>query len=518
MCALTMVPVVLVLSRLPGLGTIPSWKSLLALGLLALSVFVATSLLVMRGRLRTGWAVMRGRSDDVTDVPPPVARSASRPGLAAGAVLVALALVASIITGRWTLLTVAAIVAIAVLGLILSRPDIAVAILAADFFFNAYLAHGAGIITVDKGVGAIAVAAWGLDWAVKRRPILTTPQLWLIIAFLLWTAVSICFAVSLKAALVISLRYVMFATLFFLVLQTVRGDRRRADVLVRVLTIAAAMASIIGLIAFFSHLGSSTPLAIYLIRWGPTRWSKLQWGLALAVILTCTLVTFSRSALTGLTAAGLWLLATRRLRLRWLLGTIVLLAVSATAALVFAPSVVQTAFAQKAHVAGANISDRLAFYRVELNEWEHYPVTGVGPGNFVYRVYQYGPATGESLPYPYDVLTVSGEEAYLVILAEQGAVGLALFLSYLALSWADLRRRFPDDKRGDQLQTALAAGFVVACVGALFLTEQYYPPLWFLAAVGASLARGRPRAETEGLGHVASGDLGTETLVAGRRQ
>jgi hypothetical protein len=34
---------------------------------------------------------------------------------------------------------VVAIVAIAVLGLVLSRLDIAVAILAADFFFSAYL-------------------------------------------------------------------------------------------------------------------------------------------------------------------------------------------------------------------------------------------------------------------------------------------------------------------------------------------------------------------------------------------
>ncbi len=84
------------------------------------------------------------------------------------------------------------------------------------------------------------------------------------------------------------------------------------------------------------------------------------------------------------------------------------------------------------------------------------------------------------MPFPSQVLTISGEQAYLVILAEQGAVGLALFLGYLALSWADLRRRFPEDKRGDQLQSALAVGFIVACVGALFLTEQYYPPLWFL--------------------------------------
>jgi hypothetical protein len=131
---------------------------------------------------------------------------------------------------------------------------------------------------------------------------------------------------------------------------------------------------------------------------------------------------------------------------------------------------------------------RLGYYRVELNEWTHYPITGVGPGNFVYRFYEYAPAVKETLPFPSNVLTISGEEAYLVILAEQGAVGLALFLGYLALSWADLRRRFPDDERSDQLQAATAAGFVVACIGALFLAEQYYPPLWFLAALGASMA------------------------------
>jgi hypothetical protein len=62
-----MVPVVLVLGRLPGLGTIPSWTSLLILGPLALSVFALASLLVMRDRLRMGWAALRGGSDDVTD-------------------------------------------------------------------------------------------------------------------------------------------------------------------------------------------------------------------------------------------------------------------------------------------------------------------------------------------------------------------------------------------------------------------------------------------------------------------
>ena len=138
-----------------------------------------------------------------------------------------------------------------------------------------------------------------------------------------------------------------------------------------------------------------------------------------------------------------------------------------------------------------NIDVRFGYYRVEIKEWEHYPITGVGPGNFVYRFYEFAPSANESLPFPSNVLTISGEEAYLVILAEQGAVGLALFLGYLAISWTDLRRRFPGDPRTDNLQGALAAGFVVACIGALFLAEQYYPPLWFLPAVGASLASRR---------------------------
>ena len=44
----------------------------------------------------------------------------------------------------------------------------------------------------------------------------------------------------------------------------------------------------------------------------------------------------------------------------------------------------------------------------------------------------------------------------------------------------------------DQLQGAIAAGFIVACVGALFLAEQYYPPLWFLPALAASMATSLP--------------------------
>jgi len=419
------------------------------------------------------------------------------------------ALAAAFVIGRQPLLVAAGVLVLAVVGLFLHRLELAVAVLAAGFFFTDYLAHGAGIITFDKLLGALAVAAWGLDWVVNRRPIMTSRALWLVIGFVLWVGVSIVMAVSYKAALVTSLRYLTFGTLYFLVLQTVRGDRRRADVLVTIAVAAAAVASIIGLVAFFSHhvsrasgpifdpndfgflLASTLPAGIYQVRWRAARWAKASWSLALILILACTLATFSRSSMLGLAVAAIWAVATRRIHLRWLVATVLVGALAAGLALLASPQLVRSAFGQKAYIAQRNVDVRFGYYRVELKEWETYPITGVGPGNFVYHFYQFAPDASESLPFPSHVLTISGEESYLVILAEQGAVGLALFVGYLIISWTDLRRRFPEDQRTDQLQGAIAAGFLVACIGALFLAEQYYPPLWFLPALGASLSGSR---------------------------
>lgn len=469
-------------------------------------------------------------------------RATRRARLLAGAAMLAVALAAGAAVGGWTELALAGIAAIIGVAFILCRLELAVAVLAASFFFTNYLNNGASVLSIDKALGLLAVMAWGLDWAVNRRPVVLTRQLGVIGAFLVWTGVSLVLARNDKAALVTSLRYLTFATLYFLVLQAVRGNRRRADVLVRVLLGAATVASIVGLAAFFEGsaprasgpigdpndfgfvLGSSVPLAIYQLRWAAGKWGRAIWGAALIIILLCTLATLSRSALAGLAVASFWAVLAGRLRFRWLVAVAICLAVAAGVALLLSPQLVQSALGQKARVAGQNVDTRIGFYRVELNEFEHSPITGVGPGNFVYRFFQYEPAVRESLPYPSNVLTISGEEAYLVILAEQGAPGLLLFLLYLALSWSDLRRRFPDDQRADQLQAALAAGFVVAVVGALFLAEQYYPPLWFLPALAASMAsglRGTGAAADVPAGDlraVTSGPAGAGTLVPGSRR
>jgi len=70
--ALGMVPVVLLISRLPGatsLQSVPSLTSVLILGPLALAVFAAVLLAVMPEPLRNGWAALRGGSEGALSAP-----------------------------------------------------------------------------------------------------------------------------------------------------------------------------------------------------------------------------------------------------------------------------------------------------------------------------------------------------------------------------------------------------------------------------------------------------------------
>src|SRR5258708_24826906 len=90
------------------------------------------------------------------------------------AVTLAAVLAAAFLIGSQPLFVGAGIAALVILGLFLRRLDLAVAVLAAGFFFNDSLSPRAAIITIDKINVAIAVAARGLDGALN--PLLSRPS------------------------------------------------------------------------------------------------------------------------------------------------------------------------------------------------------------------------------------------------------------------------------------------------------------------------------------------------------
>jgi O-Antigen ligase len=432
--------------------------------------------------------------------PPPVApalRGGIDRGLAVAAVLL-LAAAATMVVVRWPAWTLAGGLVLAAVALAAARLPLAVAILVASFYFDAYVGAGLGIITVGKLLGVLALGAWFLSWGLARRRFIGTPLLWPLVGLVVWLPLSLAVAYDLPAGLTAGLRYVTFFALVFLVVQTIDGDQHAAVRIVDVAVLAATAAALVGLGNFLAHggraygpledpndfafmLAVTLPLALYRVRSAADRLRRALAVLAVAALSAGILATLSRSAITGLAVAAIWATATRRLPLRWTAVVIGGTLVIALGWYAWQPQQIETALLAKQHVARSNIGDREVAWQVALAEARSSPLLGVGPGNFELRFDEFNP------PATTVQGTLATHNAYLSVLAELGVPGLGLFLAYLALAWSRLRRRHRDDPGADALQSALAGGFIVATVGALFLTEQFYAPIWLLPAIGATL-------------------------------
>jgi O-antigen ligase len=145
--------------------------------------------------------------------------------------------------------------------------------------------------------------------------------------------------------------------------------------------------------------------------------------------------------------------------------------------------VVTTAVQRKQTVAAANVSSRLYFWQVAVDEFQSAPFTGVGPGNYTVRFTDFAP------PFSFSKGVQTTHNAYLNVLAELGIGGFLTFAAYLVASWATMRIRLGSNSSLSGLRTATCAGFLVALVGAFFLTEQFYSPLWFLPALAMGVGR-----------------------------
>ena len=212
------------------------------------------------------------------------------------------------------------------------------------------------------------------------------------------------------------------------------------------------------------------------------------WIACIPPIVAATLATLSRGALVGLGALLVWGVATRRIRLGWLIGAGFTLAAIVAVGVLLWGSLIEERVEQKQNVANENLQSREALWRGAVLMAMDNPVTGVGPN-------RYGP---ESVEYVRDNPVVIEEpvahSAYLEILAENGPFALAAFLAFLGGSWMTLARQRRASQRardpgGSRLATALQASLLVAIVGALFLSEQLTIPFWLIGAFAAVAPR-----------------------------
>ncbi|MDX8141272.1 O-antigen ligase family protein [Lentzea sp. BCCO 10_0061] len=346
-----------------------------------------------------------------------------------------------------------------------------------------------------KVVPALLIGGWLFSLYRQRR--LPAPHpLHLLIALL---AVVLLATSAVHEAEPFTLEYLV-RWVPFLVMAVVLADVAAREVPVRALlaaTVAGAVVAAAG--GLFSVVGGSLratgpledpndlafflvaalPLLVALPARGRSRIVLLLLG---AVLLAGAAATFSRGGGIALACALVWLIVRRGLPVR---AVVVTAAVTGVAALVFASTAqaeLSRAFQEKSHIAGTNADTRMLRWQAASRMLADNPVLGVGPGGFR----QEYAAAGHNAEI--DEQTPVAHNLFLEVAAELGVPGFALLIGLIAVGFVSSERawrRVADRREAVAVQAALIA----VLVASIFLSEQYYLPLWSLVAIAVAIER-----------------------------
>lgn len=422
-------------------------------------------------------------------------RASLAPGrrvLAAGGLL---ALLAGAVVVREPALSGLGLLALAAVGVLMLRVDLAVlAYVAVEPFGD--LLPGPTV----KLAGALLFAAWVVRLLIDPRPArVVHPVTYAAAALLLVLTAATAANPNGAVGAEIAGRYLSYLAVLVVLVDLLRtrvAPRRVVAVYVWSCTAAAA----VGLAFFLRDGGRATgpvsdpnDLAFYLVAALPfalllavedrgSRVRRLAYAVAGVLLLVGIAATFSRGAGLGIAAAVAVAALTRLVHPRHLVvgGTVALLALGAVWA--SAPAVVDRALTEKQFVADSNVESRFASWRIAAEMTVDHPLLGTGPGG--YRTHFPAYEGRESTdPTHLDV----AHQMLLDVSSELGLLGLAAFLAVIGLGVRGAWRGLGPRGRDRRLAAALLASFAAVLVSSTFLSEQYYLPLWLLVALGAAL-------------------------------
>lgn len=409
------------------------------------------------------------------------------------AVALAAALPAAVV--RAPLLSVAALGAAVGAAFLLLRLEAAVLLFVALAPFEDYANSVSGQSV--KLAGLLLFAAWGLRLvADTSRERLRHPGVRAAVALLFVVLAAAILHGNPPYGTEVVIRYVSFIGAFVVLVDVLRSTLA-PRLVAQVYVLSCAAAAVCGLFeslvqgdyraagplgdandfAFF--LVAAIPLALALRTYGRRR----LWLACALVSLAAVAGSLSRGAALGLVVVAVWAVLAGHIRPRTAAMTAGFVAVSLAVVAFLVPALVAEKLQAKNKVAATNVEERRIRWLVTAEMTADYPLLGIGPGGFRTHYDRY---VGERDPNPAHELAVA-HQMYLEVAAELGLVGLGAFLLVGVAGWRSARVV----ARGGGGDAALAAGVQAAILGmavaAIFLTEQYYLPVWLLPATGIAL-------------------------------
>jgi putative inorganic carbon (HCO3(-)) transporter len=410
------------------------------------------------------------------------------------------ALITGFLAATHPLLALAGFFAVVFLTWVVGRPELVLMAMIAALPWEAMLHYPTATLSTVKLFGIALVGAYALRAVSQETKIRTSPVIGLAIAFAFLVGLSLIASPEPSAGLEKAFRYAFFVLFLFLVAQLV-SDRETGKRLLQVYVASAALASLIGLMAFLSGaearasgpiedpndfgylMATAVPFAIYLYR--EDRRLRLLWGIGLVLLLAATAATLSRGAGVGLAALLLWGLLTGRVGAKAMVSAAAAAFLAALLALTLWSPLISDRLEEKERIAEKNVESREAFWSAATQMWMSSPVLGVGPDRFGIEAPEYVRSNPIALQDPVV------HNAYLEILAENGPIALALFLAMMGAAWslltqAEREARRRGDPEAMRIAAAIKGSLLVAAVSAIFLSEQVTAPIWLACALAAS--------------------------------
>ncbi len=409
------------------------------------------------------------------------------------ALALAAALPAAVV--RAPLLTVAGVAAAVGAAFLLLRLEAAVLVFVGLAPFEDYASAVSGASV--KLAGLLLFAAWGLRLLTDRERVrLRHPGVRAAFALLFVVLASAVLHANPPAGTSVVIRYVSFIGAFIVLTDVLRGPlapRRVAEVYV--LSCAAAAACglvesvVLGEYRAAGPLGDANDFAFFMVAAVPvalalrTYGRRRLWIACAALCLAAVFGSLSRGAVLGLLVTAVWALLAGHIKLRTAAWTAVVVTGALAMVVALVPALVSEKIEAKNKVADTNDDERKIRWLVTTEMTADHPVLGIGPGGFQT---EYGRYVGDRETNPTHQLKVA-HQMYLEVAAELGALGLVAFLLVLLYGWSSARAvaRARDPERA--LAVGVQAGLLGMAVAAMFLTEQYYLPVWLFPAMGIAL-------------------------------
>jgi O-antigen ligase len=232
------------------------------------------------------------------------------------------------------------------------------------------------------------------------------------------------------------------------------------------------------------------PLAVWAIRTESRKVLRLAAAGCAGLILCGQLLSFSRGAVVALVVLMVAMVVSGFIRLRHFvavaLAFVALIAVVAPDLILRVQSIEKagTATSQTDTQADNATRGRVTIQLAALHVIRDHPLIGVGPGEFFNT---YSKQYANALDLDFQQSRRRAHNLYLEIAADTGIVGLAAFLSILAVTMVQLRRLSRFWRRRQpvyaELAQALFLSLVAYMASAVFLQLSYQRYFWFLIGI-----------------------------------